>query len=169
MLTAPRAAHAVAAALVQITNTAANPAITQNIGQQASQMVHLSCDAGDLVETRTGDCYAFTPQGSPLDSTDLYYTVPSNETLVITSADLFGHNLGDACPTANQLVLATSALYPTAAFYAARWALVANAGTTHFTYPGGLALGPGRQVVVLLPNNSGCHFTADLYGYLTAN
>ena len=43
MLAVPRAAHAVAAALVEVVNTTANPAITQDTSKQASQIVTLVC------------------------------------------------------------------------------------------------------------------------------
>jgi hypothetical protein len=41
-LVTPRAAHALAAALVQVSNTTENPAITQGVPSQASQLVLLS-------------------------------------------------------------------------------------------------------------------------------
>jgi hypothetical protein len=41
MLAAPRAAHAIAATLVQVVNTPSNPAITQSVPTQASQLVSL--------------------------------------------------------------------------------------------------------------------------------
>ena len=40
----PKAAHAVAAALVQITNTAANPAVTQDVSKEGREIVELNCD-----------------------------------------------------------------------------------------------------------------------------
>jgi len=40
----PKAVHALAAALVQVTNTASNPAVTQSVGAQAGNMVHLTCE-----------------------------------------------------------------------------------------------------------------------------
>jgi hypothetical protein len=48
----PRAAHAVTSALVQITNTIANPAVTQDVSRLAPQAVHLSCGIvhGGLVQ-----------------------------------------------------------------------------------------------------------------------
>jgi hypothetical protein len=35
--------HALTAALVQVTNTAANPVVTQGVGAQAAQNVYLQC------------------------------------------------------------------------------------------------------------------------------
>jgi len=43
-LAVPRAAHAVAAALVQVNNTTANAAITQNVPSQAARLVFLSAN-----------------------------------------------------------------------------------------------------------------------------
>jgi hypothetical protein len=41
LLAVPRTAHAVAAILVQVTNTAVNAAITQSVPSQAAQLVNL--------------------------------------------------------------------------------------------------------------------------------
>ena len=42
-LLAPRAVHAVVATAVQVVNTSASPAITQDTSRQASQIVTVSC------------------------------------------------------------------------------------------------------------------------------
>ena len=41
---APKAAHAVVSTLVQVANTIANPAITQDTSKTAAQLVNPSCD-----------------------------------------------------------------------------------------------------------------------------
>src|SRR6201997_5426256 len=81
-LAAPRAAHAVVAALVQVANTTANPAVTQDTSKAASQIVHLTTLGQSAV--------------SPLSLTALHqyipggtfgpaYVVPAGQNLVITS------------------------------------------------------------------------------------
>lgn len=160
MLTAPRAAHALAAALVQITNTAANPAITQNIGQPASQMVHLYCDLSG--------CIAYAPDGSRLETNGVY-TVPSNSNFVITSADIASYlsaiHGNEVCSKETTVTLNGA---PPSGYETWAWALAANAGTAHFTYPSGFALGPTTRIVGMNTNNT-CPVTGDFYGYLTAN
>jgi len=50
-LVAPRAAHAAVAALVQVTNTIANPAVTEDTSRAASQIVHLITQVKSAVST----------------------------------------------------------------------------------------------------------------------
>src|ERR1700678_3689789 len=76
-LIAPKAAHAIAATLVQVTNTTANPVINQDTSQQASEIVNLQCVASD---TGSVPCYVNSAQGSINP-----YVVPSGATLAITS------------------------------------------------------------------------------------
>jgi len=68
-LIAPRAAHAIVAALVQVTNTTANPAITQSTKEQASQLIRLSQLFSVNVGSACGqdgdeDCHAFVQVNS---------------------------------------------------------------------------------------------------------
>src|SRR5579863_4422906 len=79
ILAAPRAAHAIAATLVQVTNTPANPAVTQSVGQQASQLVNL------LAIGSSGTQFS---RVSPGGLVTFGYTVPANQYLVITAVDL---------------------------------------------------------------------------------
>jgi hypothetical protein len=76
MLVKPRAAHAVAAALVQVVNTAASPVIAEDVAHLASQRIHLECSA-----VNNGAYYACT-------SNALIYTVRAGQSLVIDAADV---------------------------------------------------------------------------------
>ena len=162
-LAVPRAAHAVAAAMVLVTNTAANPAITQSAPSQAAQLVQL---VGILSPSTAFGAFfnAFTA-GRPVSS---QYSVPNNQSLVITAVDVtppggcasgaFGFTLSS---------LAGGAVQPT-------WTASApNVG--HFEYPSGIVLPPGTIVQVMFAyasntaGNCGQPMTVDMYGYLTFN
>src|SRR5580698_8665857 len=78
----PRAVAAVTAALVQVTNTASNPVVTQSVGAQAGNMVHLSCFF--VLNQVTTSCSQVSADGK----TTAGYTVPEGELLVISAVDL---------------------------------------------------------------------------------
>ena len=78
-LAVPRAVHAVVAAMVQVVNTASNPAITQDTSKQASLIVNLECafDGG------TANCFQIDEHGRSNFTTQ--YVVPASLHLVVTS------------------------------------------------------------------------------------
>ena len=85
-LIAPKAAHAVAAALVQVTNTLTNPAGTMSTHKAASQLVQLAAPGGSLIAgystvTLAQFNTAMTQQQS------IPYVVPQGQSLVITDLD----------------------------------------------------------------------------------
>jgi hypothetical protein len=85
-LAVPRAAHAVAAALVQVTSTAASPVISQGIENQAAQIVQIEC--GFAPETSTQNpCFLMPPTGI-VPSSPTHYVVPNGQTLVVTAVDI---------------------------------------------------------------------------------
>jgi hypothetical protein len=160
-LSAPKEAHAVVAALVQVTNTAANPAITQDIGQQAAQMVTLYC----IGNSPGGSCGLVPSSG--LNSNPAPYSVPPNQTLVLTSADLTaeGGAAGAAlCPTLSSVDLATNNGVTPLTF----WLLAPNTGTANFVYPTGITVAPSSTVSINA-NGSACQSFAFLHGYLTTD
>jgi hypothetical protein len=168
-VTLPRAAHAVASALVQVTNGASNPVITQDISQQATQMVHLYCTGAPGIVPY---CSAFGSNGAAL-STNNSYTVPSNQYLVITSdltasyAPIAGASDGP-CPATSYATL--EATLAAQSFNINGWTLAINAPTTHFVYPPGMTVGPGMQLSGLTTSTSvKCGVIAEIYGYLTSN
>ncbi len=85
MLAAPRAAHAIAATLVQVTNTAANPAITQGVEKLASQNVLLVSSAGLVLPHGSAVLQQMFPNGT-VDASP--FVVPAGQTLVVTTIDL---------------------------------------------------------------------------------
>jgi hypothetical protein len=106
----PRAAHGLAATLVEITNTAASPVlsqvvntnafpvVTQTTSSQASQIVTLNCQIYFLCVRIDGTA---TPIGTPtpLTLSGAPYAVPAGQALIVTSIDVLplGGNI-----TANQ-------------------------------------------------------------------
>jgi hypothetical protein len=167
ILAAPRTVHAVAAALVEITNTSSNPAVTQEIGQTASQMVYISC-FGQTTPLSSGlTCYQYVAGGLQGQQLIPNYTVPSDRYLVITAADVNSFaNSGGPCPKGVNISVGSQ--IANNVDFRQGWTVAANAGTTHFTYPPGYAFAPGTTI--LMANGStACSAEVDLYGYLTAN
>lgn len=157
-LSLPKAAHAVAAALVQVTNTASNPAVTQDTSHLASQMVHVAC-FGESLHSTGGGCNLISPSATPFFPSD--YAIRG--TLVVTSVDVNGSDSTGAspCPSALQVNL-TQYSY---------WDLTAGAAATaHFVYPSGFALaGLDLNGVSVIAGGSNCSAYVHIYGYLTAN
>jgi hypothetical protein len=161
--TNPKTVHAVAAALVQVTNTASNPVVTQSTGQQAAQIVHIVCNLA-----HSQDCVlvlptAVTPPSDP-------YMVPANESLVVTAVDIMPTQAFVAGCNFNHVVY----LAPGAG-YAQEW--VVNNASLHFAYPSGIVFATGSTIEALTQSYSGltaatqaCDSTpdqVDLRGYLT--
>jgi hypothetical protein len=150
----PKAAHAVAAALVQITNTTANPAVTQDVSKRAGEIVELNCDQQFY---QTQYCY-------PLVG-DSPYVVPAGKSLVITTVDVY-------VPAQDRIFLQTTVyppVYPpgpgspetNVGFYAY------ISGQLHYNYQSGIVVSSGSAVQLfgaITTTNIG-----HLYGYLTSN
>ncbi len=160
----PKTVHAVAAALVQVTNTASNPVIAQGIDKQAGNMVHLNCSV--ILSGALFTCTRLAADGS----TTFHYTVPEGESLVITAIDVQPTNQA-VCPGNYFITLGTPnelGVYVTVETTNAQV-------TTHFTYPSGLVIGEG-----ISPTWEGFGFTStpgvscpgfesvNMFGYLTA-
>jgi hypothetical protein len=171
-LATPRVVHAVAAALVQVTNTASNPVVTQSVGQQAAQTVHLTC-----YTYGNGACTLFSLSGSPSGQ----YVVPSNESLVITSVDILPTQI-NVSPTCD--VIHEDGLFVTSggsveySAYSAVW-VISNM-SLHMSYPSGMVFSAGSKITNatiyvgnIVPascySSSDTYDQVDLYGYLTAS
>jgi len=146
MVSLPKAAHAVAAALVEITNTAANPAVTQDVSKRASEIVNLYCS--DIV------CVPVESIGGT------QYVVPAGKSLVVTAVDIYSPygpkivNLYDLPPGSPAYFLGyTLAIYG------------GVSGQGHYAYPSGIVWGPGRSPRV----GESEEISTYLYGYLTSN
>jgi len=160
ILSVPRAVHAVAAALVQVTNTASNPVVTQTVGQQAGQSIQIACDNSSGICSQQGQAIV-TP-----------YTVPAGQFLVITAVDGVFTDGFEGCQAFSHSVSVAGQVFigrlitPQILSY-----FVPNGtGSLHVSYPSGVAFGPGVSVnfVDTLPP-SACQDTVRTYGYLTSN
>jgi hypothetical protein len=157
-LAAPRAAHAIAATLVQVTNTPANPAISQGTEKQAAQILELSCQSYQTASYVS--CLQQTADGG------VVYT-PGTQSYVITAVDLLPVDAnGVPCGSAASPILTASLAVNLATLY--RWQVPAPPGA-HFTYPSGIVIQPGGVIAVNLTGGGGCSVQAYLHGYLTAN
>lgn len=141
----PNRAHALVAALVQVTNTAENPAVTEDVSRSASQIVNLNCINQPLLI-----CTQIPANGQ--------YTVPAGKSLVITSVDIFA-------PVPENVFLETIDSSGRVLYL---WEYIEINGQIHYSYPTGIVWGPGSQVIVSAPTT----FTSTnvyLSGYLTSN
>lgn len=159
ILATPRTVHAIAAALVQVTNTAANPAITQDLTKFASNQVELVGQIGPGSSNIPGFFHEVRASGQSPNN----YQVPAVQSLVVTSADVNSVPAGfaDLLENTNGFAVAL-----------ATWIPAPNLGgpaTLHFVYPSGLVLSPNAipEIAGELPGNAS--ISVSLYGYLTSN
>jgi hypothetical protein len=124
----PRTAHALVAALVQVSNTPAAPAITLDVSRLVSQNVQLLC-------VGTQNCSQILPDGSSPVQT---YIVPAGSSLVITTVQI--NIAGSGSVQMNQ---ANSSAVITRAF----WTFAAG-GSFEFQYPAGIVFSSGSDVSV---------------------
>ena len=170
MLGTPRAAHAVAAALVQVTNTASSPVISQGIGQQAAQIVQIEC--GFLPDTQTSkNCFLMPATGIVPSSG--FYTVPDGQTLAVTSVDILSASAaGTPCTSpifANVETSVTANNTISIGLSRKSWLVPSGVGTAHYVYPSGILFSSGTTIQFVGPIiNSACNLTLDMHGYLTA-
>ena len=151
LLAAPQAAHAVAAALVQVTNTAAAPAVTQDVSKLAAQSTQFWCPFSFV------GCFNFPGVGTA-------YTVPSGHTLMVTSVDFVYE--GGTVPAANFYTLYCGSSL-TLNDMVGEWQLPGGPGPTQFTYPSGFAVPAGCGINVQASTES--NYDVIVRGYLTAN
>lgn len=154
-LAVPRAAHAVAAALVQVTNTAASPAMTQSVNQQAAQQLELNCLG--LTPGTFVSCEAISPSGGGTPN----YAIPANQFFMITSVDIIPVVL-NSCP-GGEVVLDVNGSPRQ------NWLFTGSPGMLHFGYPNGLVLAPGSAVTETTVPTNGCGAIVNLFGYLASN
>jgi hypothetical protein len=159
ILTAPRAAHAIVATLVQVTNTAANPAIAQDVSKMASQNVLLIGPAVGLPP----HSYAVLQQQFPNGTISaLPFVVPVGQSLVVTTIDFYPLQGGGG---AGVNFVGISGLVSKTVF---EEFYVTNAITSQLQFPNGFVFPAGESVVASnflspVPMNLLVH------GYLTAN
>jgi len=158
-LLTPKAAHAVAAALVQVTNTTADPVITQGIGNQAAQMIDIACYAANPGTSQ--GCATVSGGGQYTPPT---YAVPANQTLVITAVDVQPYYT----TTPSQCAGLTSIAVTTDNFTRKVWD-VTGSNTVHFEYPTGFLLSPGQVLGNSVAAGDVCAASIEMHGYLTSN
>ena len=160
-LLTPRAAHAIAAALVQVTNTAANPVITQSVNSQAAQTIDIGC----IEASPGGQAACTTVSGGGQYATPPGYTVPANQTLVITGVDITPY----WTTTIAQCAGASSITVTTNGAFRKGWQFTGGS-TVHYTYPTGFLLGPGcNSLGDYVSPVSACAASVEMHGYLTTN
>jgi hypothetical protein len=157
ILAAPRAAHAIAATLVQVTNTAASPAVAQDVSKLASQQVTLvtSADVTPGTDQRLSQIYA---SGAVSPGT---FVVPAGQTLIVTSIDVTASVPGSG--TSGITISNTEPGYQIETF------IVTNSVTTILQFPTGILFPAGESVLIGgVYSNSGT-VGAIVRGYLTSN
>jgi hypothetical protein len=146
----PKATHGLVAALVQISNTAAAPAITLDVSKLSSQNVQLFC--GQV-------CLQILPDGTYGAQK---YIVPVGSSLVITTVQIntaSSGGTGDISLFQQVDISGQSSLRGT-------WTFAAG-GTFQFQYPSGIVLSAGSNLLmypISLPFGE-----AFLTGYLVSN
>jgi len=153
-LTTPRALHAVATALVEVANTAARPAISQDVSKLASSQVLL---VGSIGQGSGGNFHEVRSTGQD----PAVFQVPEGKSLVVTSADVITAPGGfaDLIETGlgNNVGLATW-IWPSG-----------EPVTLQFRYPSGLVLS-SRSIPLIGGHTAGnTIISVSLYGYLTSN
>lgn len=157
-LVAPRAAHGFAAALVQVANTIANPAVTQDTSRAASQIVHLTTSGNAAVNPSVlTQLHQYIPGGTFGPG----YVVPTGQNLVITSIEASVLTAGND----NYLNL-----YDNTGSGQREFWYLPNVGTTQLQFPSGFVYPAGSSVYVYIGGPSAnTQMFVDVHGYLTAN
>ncbi len=166
-LAAPQAVHGIAAALVQVTNTTANPAITQDTAHQASQLVSLGIGFNGYGDTFSTNLLSLqTPSGS----FGGVFQIPAGKKLVVTTIRV---NPDPSYSTSNIEVYlgaaATTAYPPTVS--ASYDYLMVNPSTMTEAHPTGTYIPSGLWPTISVRARDGQGFNVGIavQGYLTAN
>jgi hypothetical protein len=155
-LAAPRAVRAVTAALVQVVNTSANPAITQDTSKQASQILTLLCNSLTCVQV--------DQHGVPSSS---QFLVPSTQSLVITSLD---YNFSGTSPVASEDIHIVDYNSSTGLFNQYEDVMLRDINATlQVSFSSGIVMAPGTHPVVITFTSTLGTPEVFLHGYLTTN
>jgi hypothetical protein len=149
---APKAAHAVAAALVQIANTTANPGVVQDSSRAASQIVTLALLVPSTLQNSSGVA-EFSAVSSYYGQSLTPYSVPTGQHLVITTVDVQIHT-GGGILTFGTITLPTESMNIPNTF-----------STQQFQFPTGIVFDSGTFPAASVTAGS-VFVTA--HGYLTA-
>ena len=157
---APRAARAIAVALVQVNNTPDAPAVTQDVGKAASQLVSLAPTGSDetaLNSIQPLTISYLTPVTTSGDSAP--YQVPGGKNLVITEVDVTTFADG----TTADLLGVTNFVQTVYESY-----VLPNTGYQQFRYASGLVF-PSGSNVGMFNNSPAANVRVTVHGYLTSN
>jgi hypothetical protein len=146
---APKTAHALAAALVQIV-----PGTTTHMGQNESQLVSLLCN-------NENGCYSIDSTGAI--SLTTYYTVPTGYTLIITDWEWESRSLSGRASDGLLNKVTNAGLVNSQAFVASG----ASAAFVHEHYLTGIRVGSGVQLLDLSADEG--FGESDVQGYLVPN
>ncbi|WP_158792444.1 hypothetical protein [Granulicella sp. L60] len=167
VLTTPKAVYAVTAAMVQVTNTALNPAVIQSTDHQAAQILDLQCPTNNV------PCTVINKDTDNYNGSSTYFQVPTGKSFVVTSVDITARPDSQACSTSRDFFLqVASGNGHQPAF--SRWHITPNQNY-HFTYPTGIVFGSGSYLYVEDDENvCQTYYTGEfdavfLQGYLTSN
>lgn len=155
-LAVPREVHAIAAALVQVANTTANPAVTEDVSKQASQIIHLTTEGKAFVSPSTLTQLHQYITGGTFGPP---YVVPAGENLVITSIEVSVTTAGDSYLN----------LYDNETTGQREYWYLPNPGLTQLTFPSGFVFPAGTPVFLYIGGTSPSPMVVDVHGYLTAN
>lgn len=180
LLATPRAAHSLAAALVEVANTPANPAVTQNVPTLASQIVTLVPSGNGPAGFTSAGAFTLSSlqqwsaavnsgeiQGAPP------YTVPVGQSLVITSIDL-----AEAAKSGTDTVILANLGVPSGQFNVAplrNWVATLlvpcspGPTTTQYRFSPGLVYSAGQNVWISYVAGLQGSLFAEVHGYLTSN
>ncbi len=156
ILAVPRAAHAIAATLVQVTNTAAGPAVAQDVSKLASQQVTLvapglSPNINEYLAQM--DVHGAISSGS--------FTVPAGQSLIVTSIDI--------TPGAPGSGTNGISIWNTIPGYILESYVVTNSVTTTLQFSNGIVFPAGESLIVGNAISSSGYVNATVRGYLTSN
>jgi hypothetical protein len=181
LLVTPRAAHSLAAALVEVANTPANPVVTQNVPALASQIITLVPSGNGPAGVTSAGAFTLSslerwsvavssggiPPGAPP------YVVPVGQSLVITSIDLaeISKSGTDTVILANSAVPSGQLNVAPLASWVATLLVPCSPGptTTQYRFSPGLVFSAGQNVWMSYVAGLQGSLFAEVHGYLTSN
>jgi hypothetical protein len=156
-LLAPKAVHAVVATAVQVVNTSANPAITEDTSRQASQIVTIQCQTlpsspfmncehitGGINDERPG------PNGG--------YVVPANQYFVLKSIDDYTFSNSSPVQVGIFLMRPQNPINPAETIF--------MSPNSQISFASGIVAPPGTEVLPGIGAGAGL---LTFHGYLTSN
>jgi hypothetical protein len=150
---APKATHALVAALVQVTNTSANPVPVVDVRSSTEQTVELACTF------TAGYCVQINADGSYVDAA---WTVPSGMQYVIKDVEV-------SSTISTGVTFSTFGVQwtpPGGSLRLERWSVAADGTTREYQFPSGIVVLSGSTITC---TSAGSLNYGYVRGYLTAN